>query len=89
MPPTIPNPQHVIQKSWKLGKTGRLEGSREKVKALIAEQTGIPDAEREYLQRKIDSRPAAHNWIIILAHCQEHPNKSVLDLDIESSTENI
>lgn len=84
--PTTPPP---AIRSWKLGATGRIEGSRTKVRQMIIEDKTIPDVERAYLVAKIDSRPADHNWIIILAHSQEHDGRSSIDMDIESSAENI
>lgn len=86
MPPPTTN---EAPKFWKLGATGKLDGSRAKVRETIAADQSIPKAERDYLLAKIDSRPAEHNWITVLAHSNEHSGKSVLDLDIESSTENI
>lgn len=88
-PPSARSPAPSVTKSWRLGATGRMEGSREKVKALLAVETSVPELERDYLLRKIDTRPLAHNWIILFAHCSENHGKSVLDLDVESSTENI
>jgi hypothetical protein len=81
-------------KPWKIGKTGRVDGARAKVRAEIDGDGKLPAAEKQYFLSKIDSFPEHHNWITIIAFGSHTMNTSdavieVGDIHIESSRENI
>lgn len=75
-----------------IGDAGRLDGSRDKVLAAV-QTAAIPEHWRAAIVAEITARPAAHNWITVFCHATESKitggSKTVLDLDVESSAENI
>lgn len=74
---------------WHLGKSGLIEGSRDKVKQAITAQPDVPTHWKTLLLAEIDSLPAAHNWVAVHGHNGIDDTARTLHMHISSSTENI
>ena len=74
--------------AWKAGKSGRVEGAREKVKDEISKLT-IPAHAQTFLIGEIEARPAHHNWITLDAHYTGTKSDGTLHHHISSSEENL
>lgn len=76
-------------KEWKLGKSGKLDGGRAKVVALIESQESVPAHWKTAIIAAIAAKPAHHNWITIDCHNNSTSDIENLGIRIESSQENI